>query len=442
MAEQFHKIYISASEFVKAWEKEVYELTNLDYFIFILMNSIAEQLETHFFPSQNNLDEQFYLDDEEITNLAFHLGDSLQLFFDKNCFGICTFNCPTQLNQKVTTDDFVKAGKIPESAEFSLHACTTKEHCLKYDLMNYVIIDSILDFYRYDLSVVAEDDHPLFQQLIHFIDEKIIELIKKEGEYLLKTPHENATALFEKLMEFEENIWPDFNNPSFDEPDELEYDEPWKLSSEDLSVAIDDFKKYSPVLVNGSDSGVELFGKFINNFMGPLSVKDLTYEDLEEFLLVVFPTEFSTEQKIHVDRELQLFNKFLEYLDYNYETQLSEFWQKFKTDFLPELKRTFHLSHRYHQTHSYVEYQLSPEKDDPSVIDGFFEIVDRNGDLFVIEDIHLKDRYSNVDLSKLQIENLAAGDILNMQIMPGQNDSWQALWIECVFSPKAKFYLI
>ncbi len=441
MAEQFHKIYISAADFIKAWEKEVYELTHLDYFIYLLMNSVAEQLETSFFPKLFNVDEELILNNEEITNLAFHLGDSLQLFFDKNCFGSCPLNCPNQLQQKVSQEDFIKAGKIPESTEFGVYACTTKEHCLKHDLLNYVIIDTVLDFYRYDLKATAGDDHPVLQRLIHFINDKVVDLIKKEGDPLLKAPEENASELFDRLMEFDDNIWsePEYS-ASFEDPDDPEMAEPWRRSQDNILTVIEEFQELVPEA--NEYKSIQLFEKFLTTFMGPMKISDMIYEDLEEFFLIVFPTELAAEDQIRFEKELEIFEQFIKFIDYNYEMNLFVYWNELIDSNLMALKRTFNLSQNFHRNHSYVEYQLSPEKSSSSLLDGFFEIVDYQDGRFVVEDIHIKERYQLVDLSMLDISRLEAGDIINMQLIPQSKDDWRAIWIECVFAPRSKYYLV
>ena len=45
MAEKFEKTYISVNEFIESWEKELYELNYLDYFIFLLINKLGFQIE-------------------------------------------------------------------------------------------------------------------------------------------------------------------------------------------------------------------------------------------------------------------------------------------------------------------------------------------------------------------------------------------------------------
>ena len=75
MAERFQKTYISVQEFISSWDKEIYELNNLDYFTFLLINNIGYRIEHDFF-NQQNKDPNLQIDPEEIGTLSFNIGDS------------------------------------------------------------------------------------------------------------------------------------------------------------------------------------------------------------------------------------------------------------------------------------------------------------------------------------------------------------------------------
>ena len=72
LAEKFQKTYISVHEFIHSWEKEIYELNNLDYFTYLLINNLGYQIEHEFFCKKNKFP---YLDIEydEISTLSFNL---------------------------------------------------------------------------------------------------------------------------------------------------------------------------------------------------------------------------------------------------------------------------------------------------------------------------------------------------------------------------------
>jgi len=441
LAEQFKKIYIPASEFVKAWEKEVYELTNLDYFIYLLMNSIADLLEHKFFPEQHNANEEFLLDKDEITSLSFLVGDNVQLFFEKNCFGTCGLNCPTQLDKTITGDEILSLAKFPETIQFETFTCTHKEDCLKYDLLNFVLIDAIIDFYHFDLRITADEEDDFLQSLIHFINDHIIDLIKNEGHTFLLQPQENASALFENLLASEDSVWNEFNPWDESEFDQDEPDELWKLPTADLFTAIEEFKSMQNVATLTTLKVLELFGKYISTYIGTLSVEELTRDDLEEFFSVILPTELASEEDINLSEQINFFKSFLTFVDYQYETNLIEAFDELETDeTLADLLRTFRIAQAFHRHHSYVEFQISPERKDPSLIEGFFEVESLEKGLYLLKDIHLKDKYL-VDLSILNTDELHAGDILNINFI-AQKTTWRAAWVECIFPQKSKFYLL
>lgn len=100
MSERFEKAYISVSEFVSSWEKEIYELNNLDYFTFLLINYLGYKIEHNFFNAEEN-SPYLCIDPEEIATLSFNIGDCFESFLENNCFGDCTLSCPTKLDEKV-----------------------------------------------------------------------------------------------------------------------------------------------------------------------------------------------------------------------------------------------------------------------------------------------------------------------------------------------------
>ncbi len=441
MAEQFKKRYIPASEFVKAWDKEIYELSNLDYFIYLLMNSLADAFEQKFFPGQHDADEEFLLDKNEIISLAFFIGDSVQLFFEKHCFGMCGLNCPAEPDKKLTSDEILSLGDIAKSGDIANHSCSTKEECLRYDLINYVLIDAVVEFYHFDLRVTAGEDDVFLQDLIRFINDHIVTLIHKEGHVLLANPQENASALFENLLASEDANWEEFDSWDEDDFDPEAPDEPWKLPSADLVTAIDEFKSLQSVSTLTEPKTLDLFANFMTTYIGALSVEELTRDDLEEFLTVVLPTELADESQIDFKEEMRNFKSFLTYLDYQYETHLVQALDELQKDeTFADLLRTVTMTQQYHRTHSYVEFQISPERNDPSLIEGFFEITNRRGTRYQVEDIHLNDTYW-VDFSALNSDDIHAGDIFNMSLV-AESNGWRTAWIECVFPGKAKFYLL
>ncbi len=153
MSEQFKKTYISAREFIISWEKEVYELNNLDYFIFLLINDLASGIERSYFSNYNQND-MLFLPSEETGMLAFNIGDSLQIFIENNCFSVCPLRCPVRFNEKVGIDEQKARRKLLSKLDVCPKACYSKEQCLYSDILNHVLLDCLLDFYNCEMNVV------------------------------------------------------------------------------------------------------------------------------------------------------------------------------------------------------------------------------------------------------------------------------------------------
>ena len=110
MSTRFEKTYISVNEFVSSLEKEIYELTNLDYFTFLLINYLGYQIENEYFNKDNNTP-YLLIDPEEIATLAFNIGDSFESFLENNCFGDCSLSCPTKLSgDSCPVKAYIRAG--------------------------------------------------------------------------------------------------------------------------------------------------------------------------------------------------------------------------------------------------------------------------------------------------------------------------------------------
>ena len=104
MSDRSEKVYISVHEFIHSWEKEIYELNNLDYFTFKLINELGYNIENNYFNQQKKTP-YLTIDPDDIGTLAFNLSDSLESFFENNCFGDCSLACPIKLNEPVSPEE-------------------------------------------------------------------------------------------------------------------------------------------------------------------------------------------------------------------------------------------------------------------------------------------------------------------------------------------------
>ncbi|MBD3225647.1 MAG: hypothetical protein GF313_13040 [Caldithrix sp.] len=440
MAEQSRKSYITAREFIEAWEKEIYELNNLDYFIYLLINELASSIELQYFVNITSK-HLLYLNREDIGNLSFSIGDSLQVFLERNCFNSCPLQCPSNLNDPVNQEE----EQIRNSMllQFMQHPpqCKRKDECLYTDLLNYVVLDSLLDFYNYEMNIVLSENDKRLLKFAEFIMHIVINIIRKKGQDSLNEPKENASEKFSTMLYSDDNT---LLNLFADEPedDEMVEGDEWKLSSNGVDAIIEEFKEsYDRI---NSDDGIDQifdnFGEFITNFLAISKIDELHIEDIEEYFNVILLNDITVNEHVSLDDVKNAFLKFIEYLEFNdYASLVREYKQFIDTDF-SDVERVLTISVDYQRKHPLVNYLLQESKNKEKSIEGFFEVKSVHNNIAKLEDIHLKAAYRYVDVSKIGGQLLKQGDILHVELTY-ENHLWSVSHVLIVYPAKAKFYL-
>ena len=161
MSEHYQKTFISAREFVESWDKELYELTYLDYFIYQMINHLGNRLEKHYF-IRDKRHSSLYLDFDDLGTVCFNLGDGFEFFLEENCLGTCPINCPRDLDGTVKIDKQQLEERIKKKLallQSIMIGNLEKEQCLRIDLLNHVILDTLLQFYMDEFELeIKEDD--------------------------------------------------------------------------------------------------------------------------------------------------------------------------------------------------------------------------------------------------------------------------------------------
>ncbi|HID40323.1 MAG TPA: hypothetical protein EYP36_12530 [Calditrichaeota bacterium] len=442
MAEQFKKIYISPREFINSWEKEIYELNNLDYFVFLLINNLAEHIERSFL-NRITADDVLYLHSEEVGTLAFNIGDSLQLFFEKNCFGACKLNCPIKLYDKLEEVEYHERMRSLSEGLFIAIECITKEQCLYSDLLNYVVLDSIIDFYNYEMGIILNESDERILSFSDFCMKIILSVIKEKGQKLLTMPTESAGSLFEDLLQNDNSAWEEYDvNDSNDTDDEDEL-EPWKTTYKAIEVTIRAFKEdYEQVAADQKIvKYLDTFTNYLTDFLELSRFEEVNAEDLSEFFSIILYNDLALDESVLLGRVLDLFEKLFNYLEFNHEIYLNIFFNSFREKYEGQIARTLDISRESLKKNSYVDILLSEAKDDDGLFEGLFEVVGFSKRGFKLEDIHLKAHYEPVDLSaRLATGKLKVGDIVHAQIEQKKN-MWYIYQFEMVYPSVARTYL-
>ena len=186
----------TTEEFARIWGKEPKELTQLDYFIFLLINEMSLQLQKDFF-DQKSASGNYHLNGSQISELVVQVADGLQFFYEQMCFGSgCSLGCPHKLNKPFSqNEDEARLHIINNEFAGKAEACVNRVDCLKHDLVNYVVKDTLTDYYNYYINIETTEDEPLLINMGMSIVEIITRFTIERGPELLKEPYKKASSL-------------------------------------------------------------------------------------------------------------------------------------------------------------------------------------------------------------------------------------------------------
>jgi len=436
VSERFEKTYISVSEFVSSWEKEIYELNNLDYFTFLLINYLGYKIEHDFFNSEEN-SPYLRIDPEEIATLSFNIGDCFESFLENNCFGDCNLSCPTKLEEKVDPDH-----KELEKTHLNvIHIMSgtdlSKKQLLLTDILNYVVLDTLFDFYNYEIGLDLDDADIGLMQFADFITVILEKFIESKGQPLLRSPKEPASDLFENILAESENDWDELPPATYDESDEKEE---WKYGNLSVANVVQDYLAQSKNLEPISERILEYFQSYTDEYAGILQIDDFSKEDLEEFFLFWLLREVSLEKEITSEHVKRTFENFFIWLELSRGLDLKNLYKDFIESSFASFEKTLSTIRLYFENNSVINGILEANTPDDQIVDGFFQVekVNRSGFLR-LRDIHFRQTYLNVKINlsePLQLENTILYASLKHTAY-----GWRVINLEYIFPAKAKPYL-
>jgi len=180
----------SKEEFARIWKKEARELSQLDYFIFLLINELDTRLNEEYFKNKL-ISSDYILDDRQVAELVVQLGDGLHFFYEQICFGKgCSLGCPNKLDLPFSkNEDPVRLVIIEQEFDGKAEACASREDCFKHDLMNYVVKDTLIDFYTYFMEMEIDEDNKDLYKIAAYLVNTIINFTVRHGSKLLNEPY-------------------------------------------------------------------------------------------------------------------------------------------------------------------------------------------------------------------------------------------------------------
>ena len=443
MPDKSEKTFISIHEFISSWEKEVYELNNLDYFAYQLINFLGNHIEKGFL-KKKKLSGYLHIEAEEIGTLAFNIGDSFESFLENNCFGDCSLACPTQFNDKVNPNDVENESNHFHVLQFVKTDPINKKQFLLTDILNYVVLDTLFDFYNYEMGLDIDDTDVGLMQFADYITSVMENFIETSGQQYLINPKESAADLFEKMIQDSDMDWEDMLDSQVDD-DENDDNEGWK-SGEDLrEKLINEFVHQPNLITRDSVATSKVMGFLINylsNYAGIDDIEEITFEDLEEFFTFWLLREAFMERDLSAENIRDILIKFFRWLELAKDINLNPFLNEIVARHFTGFRKALLLVRSYFDKNSLIEGVLASNDAENKVISGLFyvEAITSNG-LFRIQDIYLKKSYFNVqiNLSDASPEELT-GMIVDGTIKPTVY-GWRLVNLEYIFPEKARPYL-
>ncbi len=451
MSERFQKTFISVREFIESWDKEIYELTNLDFFIYLIVNHLGNQVEKRFFINERS-NSPLSLTFDNIGTLCFNLGDSLEFFLQDNCFGNCNLNCPFDLDSSVDLNRHESDEHMQERLMVFRNFATdkiAKEQCLRVHLMNHVILDTIIHYYTEEMNYDIDEEDIETIELADFIENVIVGFIRNEGQSLLHQAFEPAMDYFEDLLESEEEL-DDFDAWSTDEDfwQNSDFTENWQSNFEPID---DLFEKFIVDVDCNSISkrktiaaDIDLFKEYLTEYANVKNAFELNEEHILEFLShwLVQQFVFEDDSKIqHVFRNLAKFITWF-YNNYgiDYKSSFLSYYKSVKTD-VPRVVRALNT---YLNEYDLMEALLLQGKSEVEQIYGFYEVKNlhsRINKTLDLMDLHFFDQVTNVSLNSSAYLKLEEGDILQATLVKN-SENWKVLEIQYIFPKVAKPYLL
>jgi len=441
LSERFEKTYISVSEFISSWEKEIYELNQLDYFSFLLINYLGNQIENEFFKDKEQAP-YLRIEPEDIGTLAFNIGDSFESFLEHNCFGDCKLSCPTHLNEKMDPTAVNLDGHHLHILQIINSKDLDKRQFLMTDILNYVVLDTLFDFYNYEIGLDIDDADAGLMHFADFITVILEKFIESKGQQYLAAYRESAVGLFEKLLQDTSQNWEDtFNQP---EEEDVEDQEQWKYGELTIEHCIDEYMKQldgNAEETGQSERHLEYLKNYAREYAGIKQMEELTYEDQEEFFLYWLLREIALEVNISPRQIKQDYLKFFRWLEISYDINAISDYKKLVQQSFDTLQKSIILTRKYFERNSIIESLLEVNDYEGELVDGLLVLdhIQNNG-LLCLKELHGQNKYMNVQINFSFISDIPTGSIMDLTLKPTRF-GWRVINLEYIFPRTARPYL-
>jgi hypothetical protein len=450
LSEHHQKTFISIREFIESWDKELYELNNLDFFIFLMINHLGNQLEKRFFVESRRQSDLF-LDFDHIGTVCFNLGDSFEFFLEDNCLGSCPVNCLRDLDGQIDGDAMKLEEKIKRKLEILqsfLVGKLDKEQCLRIDLMNHVILDTLLQFYSEELNLEFDENNLMLLELAEFIEDVILDFIRFEGQPLLNKPFDIALEYFEDLLQSEseeksEKEWYEENRNWKESSEILD----WEKSNKSLDEVFVQFlgdEHYNPKVADNSLAhDIEYLSKYLKEYAKIEKISEFDQYHLAEFMSTWLAREFIMADSKAISHIFRATARFITFLYHYYNINMKRDFLKLYDTLKTDLPRVIQATNAFISDYNLLEAVLVSEQNEVEQKVGYFEILnvkDRLHRLLEVQSVNNHTQNMILKLNSTAFFKVNRGDIVHATIIKRSLD-WEVLEIQFIYPNVSKNYI-
>ncbi len=450
MSEHHQKTFISIREFIESWDKELYELNNLDFFVFLMINHLGNQLEKRFF-IESRRQSDLFLEFDQIGTLCFNLGDSFEYFLEENCLGSCPINCLRDLDGQINSDAMKLEEKIKRKLEILqsfLVGKLDKEQCLRIDLMNHVILDTLLQFYSEELNMEFDENNLILLELAEFIEDVILYYIRFEGQPLLNKPFDIALEYFEDLLQSEseekhDKEWFE-DNTDWKYPQETQDWEKIQKPLDEVFIQFLGDEHYNPKIADNSLAhDIEYLSKYLKEHAKIDKISEFDHYHLAEFMSTWLAREFIMADVKAISHIFRATARFITFLYHHYNINMKREFLKLYDSLKVDLPRVIQATNAFISDYNLLEAVLISEQDEIEQKVGYFEILnvkDRHHRLIEVQSITNHLQSFSLKFHSSAFFKVNRGDIVHASIIKRAND-WEILEVQFIYPNVSKNYI-
>lgn len=458
MLNSFNKYYIDVRQFLRSINKEIYQVTYLDFIIFQYINFIAKELKQEL----PRLSVKIDLDQEQQIELVQALGKALRSFLSNWCLKECSLRCPLNWSKKIDLKDKIDQTHNKKEKEIIKGLVDTfgentiiLERALRLDIREYVIWNVLFDFFGIefnepkehgDLTIVplSEQESAMFLladifeydtvQFINLIDKKYLENHDHPAMQEFKNlPYENE---FEDSFEEED----DSNEGKFFET----FDD---TTIPDVFIQFQEFldKSYPEDEAIMIENDIQIFKEYLSE---EEDIEDIF--DLSEFYLSKFMGYWLIKRLVFDDENkvLDIYNALAIFINWLYTYYGLDLKKSFLDSYEKaklSTQRAIRAINNFYKIHNLVENMILKTKFLPETQYGWVQIenIERFKNAYLdVKNVRTKERMTRIFMDSTVAIYLESGDFILATFLK-RGSSWSIIELhEIIPTTWSKFFPI